>query len=359
MVSDTWYKHRGLIMTDLDISKLIKNLDEEGMTGYTRNFINDIEKAINIPMDIEVDTNWSGVLCLGMGGSGAGGDFLASLTNYEGGLPFVVWKDYGLPSWWGPDWLIIATSYSGNTEETLEGVSQALESGGTVIGITSGGQLEEILANHDDSLCLYVPEGQMPRSAFGHIFGTQLSICWSLGLLPKPDELELKNMLGRLRSSSKNTDLIGGNGLAIKMAKSMVGKQIGIISPTLLGSAGSRFANQLNENSDRFARNVNLPEMNHNEIVAWSKAKNNLNSVIYLSWGGMSQRVNSRLNWTMDELDIKSSWFIDCEGETLLESLLYAAHITDWISVALALIEGTNPSAMPSIIALKEYLSTI
>ena len=101
---------------------------------------------------------------------------------------FVVWKDYGLPSWWGPDWLIIATSYSGNTEETLDGVSQALENGGTVLGITSGGKLEEILSINDECVCLEVPGGQMPRSAFGHIFGTQLAACWALGILEKPDE---------------------------------------------------------------------------------------------------------------------------------------------------------------------------
>tara|TARA_B110000444_G_scaffold115178_1_gene108553 strand:- start:34791 stop:35831 length:1041 start_codon:yes stop_codon:yes gene_type:complete len=346
-------------MSELDINELIKNLDDGDMVGYTRKFIDDLEKSINIPIDIDKDTDWSGVLCLGMGGSGAGGDFLVSLTNYAGGLPFVVWKDYGLPSWWGPDWLIIATSYSGNTEETLDGVSQALENGGTVLGITSGGKLEEILSINDECVCLEVPGGQMPRSAFGHIFGTQLAACWALGILEKPDDTELENMLERLRQSSINADLVNGNSLSLSMAESMVGKQIGIISPTLLGSAGVRFTNQLNENSDRFARIVNLPEMNHNEIVAWNKANSELNSVIYLKWEGMPSRVSSRLKWTMEKLDIKSSWIIDCEGHSLLESLLYAAHITDWVSIALALVEGVNPSSMPSIMELKEHLSSI
>ncbi len=341
------------------ISKLIADLDKEDMSGYTRNFINDLEKAFKTPIDVEIDNDWSGVLCLGMGGSGAGGNFLSSLSDYEGGLPFVVWKDYGLPNWWGSDWLVIATSYSGNTEETLEGVTLAIENGGTVLGITSGGKLEQILMNDDNSLCLLVPGGQMPRSAFGHIFGTQLSACWSLGILQKPTDEEIIKILGRLKKSSNDFDLIDGNGSSIFIAKSMIGKQIGIISPTLLGSAGNRFANQLNENSDRFARPVNLPEMNHNEIVAWSKAESVSNCVIYLTWEGISPRVRKRLDWMIDELDIKSSWIIECEGQSLLESLLYAAHATDWISVALALIEHVNPSEMPSIINLKNHLSTI
>jgi glucose/mannose-6-phosphate isomerase len=103
---------------------------------------------------IEVDSDWSGVICLGMGGSGAGGRFLKSLADAEGGLPIVVWSDYGLPSWWGPDWLVLATSYSGDTEETLGGVREALESGGTVIGVSSGGQLAEMLEGSDDCILL-------------------------------------------------------------------------------------------------------------------------------------------------------------------------------------------------------------
>ena len=60
----------------------------------------------------------------------------------------MVWNNYGLPSWWGPDWLVIATSYSGNTEETLDGVRQALEAGGIVVGICSGGELEAVSYTH-------------------------------------------------------------------------------------------------------------------------------------------------------------------------------------------------------------------
>ena len=134
--------------------------------------------------------------------------FLKSLADAEGGLPFAVWNDYGLPSWWGPDWLVLATSYSGDTEETLDGVREALESGGTVIGVSSGGQLTETLDGSDDCILLSVPGGQAPRSAFGHIFGTQLAACWAMGLLPVPSAGELSGMLGRLRTTSLGADLM-------------------------------------------------------------------------------------------------------------------------------------------------------
>tara|TARA_B110000495_G_C23015069_1_gene600998 strand:- start:438 stop:1478 length:1041 start_codon:yes stop_codon:yes gene_type:complete len=346
-------------MEEYNIDELIKNLDTRDMAGFTRRFVDDLESSFNIEIDVEKDFDWSGVLCLGVGGSGAGGGFLKSLIDYEGGIPFVIWKDYELPSWWGPDWLIIATSYSGNTEETLSGVIKALEGGGTVVGITSGGKLEDILSNNDTSLCLSVPGGQMPRSAFGHLLGAQLAACWALGILPRPDDANLQKMLTRLRSISIDNDISGGNGMTLNMAQSLIGKQIGIISPTLLGPAGVRFANQLNENSNRFARPVNLPEMNHNEIVAWKSAEPEHHSLIYFSWDGMHPKVLSRLNWMLEELSNDSSWIIDCEGQSLLECLLYAAHVTDWISIALALIEGVDPSEMQAIVSLKKHLSSI
>ena len=346
-------------MKDRDLQKIADELDSQDMIVFTRNFIDDFETSISRVIDIDSDQDWAGVLCLGMGGSGAGGMFLSTLADNSGGLPFVVWRDYGLPSWWGPEWLVIATSYSGNTEETISGVREVLDSGGTVIGISSGGEMKEILSNSDGSLFVSVPGGQMPRSAFGHLFGTQLSVCWSLGIMEKPSGKEINDMIQRLRSSSIEFDISGGNGLVVTMAESMLDNQIGIIAPTMLISAARRFANQLNENSDVFARPSELPEMNHNEIVAWASTNDSQHSIIYFSCEGIHPRVSSRMNWMLENIENHNSWIIDCEGESLLERLLYASHISDWISIALALLRGVDPSEMASIDELKSYISKI
>ncbi len=346
-------------MKDRDLLKIADELDPQNMIGFTRKFIDDFETSISRVIDINSDQDWAGVLCLGMGGSGAGGMFLSTLADNSGGLPFVVWRDYGLPSWWGPEWLVIATSYSGNTEETISGVQEVLDSGGTVIGISSGGEMKEILSNSDGSLFISVPGGQMPRSAFGHLFGTQLSVCWSLGIMEKPSNKEINDMIQRLRSSSIEFDISGGNGLVVTMAESMLDNQIGIIAPTILISAARRFANQLNENSDVFARPSELPEMNHNEIVAWASNNDSQHSIIYFSCEGIHPRVSSRMNWMLENIENHNSWIIDCEGESLLERLLYASHISDWISIALALLRGVDPSEMASINELKSYISKI
>ena len=345
-------------MAESDMPSLLAELDTGDMAGFTRRFVDDLETAVASDVGIDADSDWSGVICLGMGGSGASGRFLKSLADAEGGLPFVIWSDYGLPSWWGPEWLVLAPSYSGDTEETLDGVREALESGGTVIGVSSGGQLTEMLEGSDDCAILPVPGGQAPRSAFGHIFGTQLAACWAMGLLPSLSEAEMSGMLKRLRTVSSGADLIGGDGMSETMARSMQGREIGIVSPAELGPAGYRFSCQINENSDGFANPSSVPEMNHNEIVAWS-SEGSSRALIALTSEGMHPRTQARVGWMLDNIESEVVWRIECEGESLLERLLYAAHVTDWVSIALALANGVNPSEMAAIDSLKAHLASI
>ena len=99
--------------------------------------------------------------------------------------------------------------------------------------------------------------------------------------------------------------------------------------------------------------------MNHNEVVAWGSANKEDHSDIYFSWRGMNQRTRSRLDWMLEEMSTDSSWVIECEGNSLLECLIYTAHITDWVSIALALLEGKDPSDMHPIVSLKKHLSSI
>ncbi len=347
------------MMSSPDFQSLLSQFDSRDMAGFTRNFVKDLKSAFTAELGIEEDTDWSGVLCLGMGGSGAGGLFLKALSDDSGGLPFVVWNDYGVPSWWGPEWLVIATSYSGNTEETLDGVREAISAGGTVLGISSGGDLADILSHSEGSTCLRVPAGQMPRSAFGHIFGTQLLACWELGILPRPSPEEIEGMLGRLSKASLESDLSTDSGIAATLSRSLVEKEIGIVAPTCLGAAAYRFTCQLNENSAKFAGVTDIPEMNHNEIVAWASKSSHDRALLILSGNDLHPRTNSRIEWMLGELESKPTWVIFCEGESLLERLLYAAHITDWVSIGLAILTKEDPSDMHPIESLKSHLSSI
>jgi len=200
-------------MADINLTELASSLDSEDMIGFTRAFVEDIRMGLrNVTMERypwmeEIgNTEWKGVLALGMGGSAAGGDFLSALCNLKGKTPVVVQRDYVLPSWWDEKWLVISTSHSGNTEEAIDATEIALKAGATVIVISTGGILSGLAELHYN--CYYIPSigGQPPRSAFGHIFARQLALFRGIGILPEADDDEA--MLQRLQLIVNDYDFI-------------------------------------------------------------------------------------------------------------------------------------------------------
>ena len=167
----------------IDIESLLNSLDTQGMAGFTQAFFTDFERGMNavnnehLPWLSELQKQpWDGVLCLGMGGSAAGGDFLSTLSNQDGETPFITHRDYTIPSWWNASWLVLATSHSGNTEETLHATEAALKQGATVIVIATGGVLAGLCELYEN--CFLIPSigGQPPR-------GLHSAICFLVNLL--------------------------------------------------------------------------------------------------------------------------------------------------------------------------------
>ncbi len=358
-------------MSDMEegIIRLAAALDKEDMIGFTRSFVDDIRNGrelVNrelLPWLDELDTGWSGVLCLGMGGSAAGGDFLSALSDDAGSIPIRCHRGYDLPNWWTPDWLVLATSYSGNTEETLEACNQAIQQGATMVVISSGGELAGMCELSDKVHLISCPSGQPPRSAFGHIFSRQLSLLVEIGIL----QTEISEQsLRRLQDAVDDNDIIEHpEGDVASLALNLMQNPIAILGPEELMPAMNRFKNQLNENSSRFARIGAFPEMNHNESVAWGGVGENQDpdakqqALMILSWDGIHPRVRHRMDWFVSNCPTDLAWKIHGDGESLLESLLHICIMTDWLTIALGLLHGKNPSAIEPIISLKEFLSQI
>ena len=335
---------------------MLKEFDKQDMASWTRKFIDDLETAFQHDLGILDDDDWHGILCIGMGGSGAGGELLSTLADNYAGLPIVNWRDYGLPSWWGPEWLVIATSYSGNTEETLDGATLALEKGGTVIGISSGGRLESLLDSNEEGHHINVPAGQMPRSAFGHLFGTQLSLMWTLGIFPAPTDEDLGLMINRLRDATRLWDPQQGSTLALKAAELLSGSDIGVVSSSNLGCVSQRFVNQLNENSNVFGRSSVMPEMSHNEIIPWTDEHPGRRTLVLIKSDLAELGNKKRIEWFEEKSIFTHKLVIEAVGSSLVEHLLYVAHVSDWISIMLAVSNGVDPSDMDAIPELKEFL---
>jgi glucose/mannose-6-phosphate isomerase len=353
--------------------ELADALDNGGMIGYTRAFVQDFRQGLNHVslerfdwMNQLANKKWAGILCLGMGGSAAGGEFLSALTSFQGTIPVQVQRDYTLPAWWNPTWLIVATSHSGNTEETLEATETGLKSGATVVVISTGGilaGLPELYTN-----CYLVPSigGQPPRSAFGHIFSRQLGLLRHLGVLPMPHDGADEAMLQRLQKAMDGFDLLNDpEGDIAQLAMCMVERPIALLGPTELTPVLNRFKNQLNENAARFARVGIVPEMNHNESVAWGGVGDDRDAsgidhvLLLLTWKGMHNRVQRRMDWMIAHAATDYAWKIEGEGATLLESMLHLCILTDWISLALSFLHGKDPASIGPIFALKDHLNSV
>jgi glucose/mannose-6-phosphate isomerase len=353
--------------------ELADALDNGGMIGYTRAFVQDFRQGLNHVslerfdwMNQLANKKWAGILCLGMGGSAAGGEFLSALASFQGTIPVQVQRDYTLPAWWNPTWLIVATSHSGNTEETLEATETGLKSGATVVVISTGGilaGLPELYTN-----CYLVPSigGQPPRSAFGHIFSRQLGLLRHLGVLPMPHDGADEAMLQRLQKAMDGFDLLNDpEGDIAQLAMCMVERPIALLGPTELTPVLNRFKNQLNENAARFARVGIVPEMNHNESVAWGGVGDDRDAsgidhvLLLLTWKGMHNRVQRRMDWMIAHAATDYAWKIEGEGATLLESMLHLCILTDWISLALSFLHGKDPASIGPISALKDHLNSV
>jgi glucose/mannose-6-phosphate isomerase len=358
-----------VIEVEEGIIRLANALDTEGMIGLTRLFVHDIRigrDSVNrelLPWLTDIDRGWTGVLFLGMGGSAAGGDFISALSDHDGSIPIRCNRGYDLPNWWTPDWLVVATSYSGNTEETLEACEQAMIQDGTIVVISSGGILSGMCELSESMYLISCPGGQPPRSAFGQIFSRQLSLMLELGIL----NCEITDIaLQRLQDAVIDCDIISNpEGDVASLALNMLENPIAILGPDELSPVINRFKNQLNENSARFARTGLFPEMNHNESVAWGGVgddqdpNSEIQALILISWDRMHPRVIQRMDWFVSNCPTELAWRIHGDGESLVECLLHVCIMTDWLTIALALLHGKNPSKIEPIHSLKEYLAQI
>tara|TARA_Y100000766_G_scaffold173466_1_gene148904 strand:+ start:1268 stop:2401 length:1134 start_codon:yes stop_codon:yes gene_type:complete len=359
--------------SNVGLVDLAEALDSQGMIGFTRAFVQDLKKGLShstpehLPwMEQLSRTQWDGILCLGMGGSAAGGDFLSALCSFHGKIPVILQRDYVLPSWWNARWLVLSTSHSGNTEETLEATEIALKAEGTVVVISAGGILSGLCEIYPNCFLLPSPGGQPPRTAFGHIFSRQLGFLRNIGVLPIPVEGSDEAMLERLQAASEGFDILNDpEGDVAQLALCMLERPIALLGPTELHPALNRFKNQLNENSARFARVGVIPEMNHNESVAWGGIGTEHDDsaiehvLLLLTWQGMHRQVSQRMDWMIAHAATDYAWKIAGEGNTLLESLLHLCILMDWISIALALLKGKDPVTIGPILALKEHLESV
>jgi glucose/mannose-6-phosphate isomerase len=302
------------------------------------------------------------VLVTGMGGSGIAGDYVAPVAGAAG--VFVhTHKSYGLPGWVAtlrP--MIVAVSYSGNTEETLSGFEAALETGIDGVAITSGGALGE-RAEAVGWPVVLVPDGLQPRAALGYLAGALLQV------MSAGSGLDVRPMLGE--SADVVDELLGPDGdgpgvrLAADLADGLADRIVlvyGSDGPT--GVVAERWKTQINENGKTPAFRSLLPELDHNEVAGWAALPNLTRrtlGAVFLRDESEHPRVSHRFELTRlamtDAVPVVGE--VRSMGESLLARMMSLTFVGDAFSVRLAEQTGIDPIPVEVIEDLKQELESL
>lgn len=295
---------------------------------------------------------FSNVVLTGLGGSGIGGSIIQNFVFDKLRIPFIVNKDYFLPSFINANSLVIVSSYSGNTEETVAAVKTALKLKATVVCITSGGEIAQI-AKKKKADCILLPAGMPPRACVGYSMVQVLFTLNHFGLLKHNFEKEIKSSIRLLKQGEKT---IQKNAKAV--AQKLYGKLPVIYAASHFEGVAVRFRQQLNENSKVLCWHHAIPEMNHNELVGW-RDKDPGKVVVLLRTDEDYERVQMRMEINKKIFKKYTPNIIEiyAQGKSYWEMVFYFIHFTDWVSVFLADLRGLDSVEVKVIDFLKGELA--
>jgi glucose/mannose-6-phosphate isomerase len=300
------------------------------------------------------------VLVGGMGGSGIAGDYGAALAGPTPGR-VAVHKGYGpLPGWASRSRpTVIAASYSGNTEETLDLTVAAAAEGLPIVTITTGGRLAE-LTSENGWPGIPVPSGLQPRAAVGYMAGAVTRLLTALGIL--------SDQTGPLDEAADLADSAVSEGsetwdLAHRIAKGLVGR-IAVVygGGPISSTAAQRWKTQINENAKMPAWWSVLPELDHNEIVGWETmpgTTRDLLGIVALRDESDHPRVGNRLEHTAALTGPAVPWLgeVAARGQSELARLISLTVCGDLVSYLLAMEAAVDPVPVETIEKLKKLLA--
>ena len=340
------------------MKNFISKYDSQNQLKVLTESYKQIEDAWNNKFDISKTSSEKidGILLCGLGGSAVSGDLLKDFLSEDLKIPFYVHRNYNLPSYVNENWLVIISSYSGNTEETISCFEQALRLKTRILTISSGGKVEQIAVKNSIPH-IKIKSGFQPRFALGLSFFTILKVLQGLNLIGNQDEnvkiiSNLWKKKGEYYSQQKN--------FALEIAGKLIGYIPLIYSSEMLAAAGYRFKCQLNENSKVHSFHHIIPEMNHNEIIGWESHKQKqFNTKIILLFDDSYHPQIKKRYFVFAELaasrgvEIVNLASSEKNYQVRIMDLIY---LCDWISFYLAVMRGFDPSEIDFIHEMKKRL---
>jgi glucose/mannose-6-phosphate isomerase len=340
----------------LDDLKYIHERDVQDALGIAGREWEQLTYDFNV--SFQPKTEITNVVLAGMGGSALPGLFLQSWPGVN--VPFEIVRNYSLPRYVDEKTLVISSSYSGNTEETLSALDDAQAKGAQIIVIAAGGKLME-RANENNYPLFVLPDGIQPRMSSFYFLKAFVDLLEPLGLVAAGSREELTKVSGWLKDQIVNwaPTVPAANNQAKKVALELMGKTVIVYSGPLLFPAANKWKICMNENAKNLAWSNQYPEFNHNEFIGWSSHPTDKPfAVVELQSELEHSRIQKRFNVSQRLLSGKRPLpnIIKPDGNTLVQQLMWSVVLGDHTSIYLALLNRLNPTPVDLVEKLKVSL---
>jgi len=343
----------------MEIKDYVKKYDPQNQFNVLVNTYQQIEFAWKNIFSIDKinKSDISNIIISGLGGSAISADLIKNYLGNEIEIPIIVNRNYNLPRFASKNTLFIASSYSGNTEETISSLKQAIEIGCKIVCLTTGGEVEAI-AKSKKLNCVKVKPGFQPRYSLGLSFFSLLKVFQEINLIPDQTKI-VENVIGLWKQ--KGIDYSQERNFAYTFAESLVGFIPVIYSVADLTSAvGYRFKCQLNENSKLHAFHNEIPEMNHNEIIGWESYQEKVfhSKIISIVDETYHPQIQKRFDILKDIFSKSGVETVTLKSneKSFKVRLLDLIYLVDWISYYVGVLRGYDPSEIDNIYTLKDRL---
>ncbi len=350
---------------NLDDLDAFKKLDTLNMLGEIDNLPDQLAKAYELGMQQELPDvkGVRQVLIAGMGGSAIGADLLASYSASLAPLPVSVHRDYGLPLYArGPETLVICSSHSGNTEETLDAFDAALQAGCRIMAVCTGGELAKRAREKNLPIWTFEHKGQ-PRAAVGYSFGLLLALFERLGFIPNQKEAmqDAVHFMKRSQETLK-AEIPAAKNSAKRYAGQLMGRWVTVMGSGLLTTVARRWKGQINEVAKAGANFEFLPEADHNTLAGTENPEETLNAhtmTIFLCAPSDHPRNHLRSELTRKAFMLEglNTDFIEARGDTPLAHMWTTILFGDYMASYLAMGYGVDPTPIKSLVDFKRAMA--
>jgi glucose/mannose-6-phosphate isomerase len=302
------------------------------------------------------------IVISGLGGSAIGADLVAGSVSSSIRIPIIVHRDYGLPAFaQGKQTLVICSSHSGNTEETLDAFETALKNDCSIVVISTGGELAKRAAEKNIPVWKFSHNGQ-PRAAVGFSFGLLLALLTRLNFIPDPSQ-ELSEAIAAMKKSQAHlrADVPAAKNPAKRYAGQLVGRWVTVMGAGILAPVARRWKGQINEVAKAGSNFEFLPEADHNTLAGTLNPNATLNMhTMTLFLRSPSDHPRNRLRSDLTReifmLEGLNTDAIDARGDSPLAHVWTLILFGDYMTYYLAMAYGVDPTPVEALVGLKESL---